>query len=96
MPSVVDGTNASMPTDPSLGTISTSVQVPELALVAQQVGCLLMLIHCLHLCRVEAFLFSALDVVLSTIQAVHGNNTIHGSVVLSPQWPPALHVDTSG
>ncbi len=37
-----------MPTDPSLGTISMSVQVPELALVAQQVGCLLMLIHCLH------------------------------------------------
>ena len=35
-----------------------------------------MSIHCLHLCRVEAFLFSALDVVLSTIQAVHGNNTI--------------------
>ena len=27
-----------MPTDPSLGTISMSIQVPELALVAQQVG----------------------------------------------------------
>ena len=62
-----------MPIDPSLGTISTSVRVPQLALVTQQVGFSLDVnIHCLHLCRVETFLFSALDVVLSTIRAVHG------------------------
>ncbi len=37
---------------------------------------LLMSIHCLHLCRVrvEVFLFSALDVLLSTIRAVPGNS----------------------
>ena len=37
VPSVVDGKNVSVPIDPSLGTISTSVRVPQLALVTQQV-----------------------------------------------------------
>ncbi len=41
-----------------------------------RLDCLLMSIHCLHLCRVKVFLFSALDVLLSTIPAVHVNSII--------------------
>ena len=80
-----------MPIDPSLGTITTNVRVPQLALVTQQVGLTLDVnTHCLHLCRVETFLFSALDVVLSTIRAVHG------TIQCCPFSYGHLHVDTSG
>ena len=75
-----------MPIDPSLSTISTSVRVPQLALVTQQVGLSFNVnTHCLHLCRVETFLFSALDVYYPRFELFMAQS----SVVLSPQWPPA-------
>ncbi len=92
----VDGRNASVQTDPSLGTISTGVQVPELALTGVRLGTVQRLSEVAQqvglspdVDTLSSFVSSGgVSLQCSESCTIHDSSCSMANVVLS-QWPPA-------